>query len=152
MNSISYAYTSLNGDDMIDTFLTLKNQYESQELTLDDLNELKQYRFIKFKNNGISRSNLDCLYWEITCSPYADFLEQLTTIGFPSLEILNEYLNKRALGLFIDKDDDNEYVCLTTCHKKIEIIASIGKDGSIYMDVDDIELRPSFQIFLRVQH
>jgi len=137
---------------MLCTFLTLKYQYESQELTIDDLRVLQQYQFIQFKNMGISRSNLDCLHWEITCLPYANFLNKLTTNGFASSTILSNYIIKSGLDLAIDENYYDSLVYMTNCDKKVEIIANIATDSTISMDVDDIELQPSFKIFLRVQH
>ncbi|MBD3800926.1 MAG: hypothetical protein IE886_05645 [Campylobacterales bacterium] len=76
----------------------------------------------------------------------------ITAVVFESAEVLRDMITKTGLGLFEEKSDDVALLSFMREDKAVEIIASVASDGSVSIDVDDIEVLPFFQVFLRVQH
>jgi hypothetical protein len=137
---------------MLSTFNALKAVYGSREISMDDLEVLQGYEFIRFENRGISRSNLDCLLCEVVCEPFAAFLENAAASGFESPAALRETIQRSGLGLHEAPCDDASLICLKSDDEGVEIFAGIEPDGQVSIEPDDIELLPFFQVFLRVQH
>lgn len=136
---------------MLSTFNALKATYGSQEISMDDLEVLRQYDYIRFENRGISRSNRDCILCEVVCEPFAAFLETAVS-GFASPAALREAVRSAGLGLHEVPGDDAALLCFRSDDGGVELFAGVAPDGRVSIDPDDIEVLPSFQVFLRVQH
>jgi len=136
---------------MLSVFNALKAEYASREITMDDLERLQQYDFIRFENRGISRSERDCLLCEVRCEPFERFLRELTSAELASPEALRELIV--GAGLELEESQDGGGAMLTFCSKDkcVEIVASVETDGKVSVDPDDIEGEPFFRVYLRVQ-
>jgi len=135
---------------MLSTYHALKEIYASQEISLDDLEVLQQYDFIRFENRGISRSERDCLLCEVHCVPLESLLDSIKNTVFGSLEGLRSHIVASGIGLVESVEE-----AFSTFHsedKQVEIIASVSEDGQVNIDPDDVEAEPLFQVYLRVQH
>jgi len=137
---------------MLSTFNALKSVYASREITMDDLEVLQAYEFIRFENRGISRSERDCLLCEVWCEPFAAFLQQLTRGAFASSEALRALIAKSGLGLVEMPGEDTALLSFCSEDKVLEIVACVTADGGVSVDPEDIDALPFFQVFLRVQH
>lgn len=137
---------------MLSTFNALKAVYGSREISMDDLEVLQRYDFIRFENRGISRSNLDCLLCEVVCEPFAEFLKKATITGFPSPEAMRETVKSMELGLYEAPCGDAALLCFRSDDEEVEIIAGVEPGGRASISPDDIEAVPFFQVYLRVQH
>lgn len=137
---------------MLSTFNALKAVYGSREITMNDLEVLQSYDFIRFENRGISRSEKDCLLCEVHCEPFAAFLHAATTSGFDSPAALRERVKRSGLGLRERPCEDASLLHFNSEDDGMEIIAGVAEDGRVSIDPDDIEVLPFFQVFLRVQH
>jgi len=137
---------------MLSTFNALKATYGSQEISMDDLEVLRQYDYICFENRGISRSNRDCILCEVVCAPFAAFLEKAVASGFASPAALREAIRSAGLGLNEVLGEDAALLCFKSDDCGVELFAGVAPDGRVSIDPDDIEVLPSFQVFLRVQH
>lgn len=135
---------------MIQTFATLKKQYASKEISMDELKTIESSGIVSFLNDGISRSNKDCLKCVITFVAMKELIEGITSREFPNIEILQAYIDTsmpelsgvHEEGMVIFRDKEN----------RVEIIATIEDDLSVRVDREDIGAETSFQVFLRVQH
>jgi hypothetical protein len=139
-------------ETMLTTFNALKALYASREITMDDLEVLQAYEFIRFENRGISRSEKDCLLCEVHCEPFAEFLRNATAARFDSAAALRDLVSGAAIGLFEASCDDASLLCFRSEDNGVEIIAGIEEDGRVSIDPDDVEAVPFFRVFLRVQH
>jgi hypothetical protein len=136
---------------MLSVFNTLKAEFASREITMNDLERLQQHDFIHFENRGISRSERDCLLCEVRCEPFETFLERVRSSRFESADVLREFVACAALGLGEVHDDDPSVLTFGTTDGTVEIVATVQEDGSVGIDPEDIEAEPSFQVYLRVQ-
>jgi hypothetical protein len=137
---------------MLTTFNALKEIYGSREISMDDLEVLQRYDFIRFENLGISRSNRDCLLCEVECEPFAAFLKHATATVFESPAALRETIRRTGLGLHEAPCDDASLLCFKSDDEGVEIIAGVDPEGQVSITPDDVEVLPFFQVFLRVQH
>lgn len=137
---------------MLATFNALKDVYGSREISMDELEVLQRYDFIRFENRGISRSNRDCLLCKVECEPFAAFLKNATATVFESPAALRETIQRTGLGLNEAPCDDASLLCFKSDDEGVEIIASVDPDGQVSIAPEDIEVLPFFQVFLRVQH
>jgi hypothetical protein len=136
---------------MLSTFNALKDIYALREITMEDLDCLQQYDFIHFENKGISRSERDCLLCEVRCEPFEAFLKTVTASEFESVEKLREIVNGSGLGLEESWEEEASLLSFCSPDKCVEIVASVGGDGRVCIDPDDIEAEPFFRVYLRVQ-
>jgi len=135
---------------MIQTFSNLKKQYASKEISIDELRSIESSGIVFFVNDGISRSNKDCLKCVITFVAMKELVEEITSRKFPNIEILQAYVDAsmpelsgvQEDGMMIFRDKEN----------RVEIIAMIEDDLSVRVDLEDVAAETSFQVFLRVQH
>lgn len=105
---------------------------------------------VSFVNDGISRSNTDCLKCIINFVAMKELVEEITSRDFPNIETLHAYIDAsipelsgvQEEGMMIFRDKENT----------VEIIATIVDDLSVTVDRGDVEAETSFQVFLRVQH
>jgi len=136
---------------MLSVFNALKAEYASREITMEDLERLQQYDFIRFENRGISRSERDCLLCEVRCEPFEKFLRELTSAELSSPEALHDLIV--GTGLELDESFDADGTLLTLCSKDkcVEIIASVETDGTVSVDPEDIVGEAFFRVYLRVQ-
>ncbi len=135
---------------MISTFAQLKKQYASKEITMDDLKRIQSSGIISFVNEGISRSNRDCLQCVITFERWNDLIAGITGRSFSDIETLNRYIEASKLGLSGEPDEGMVTYC--DVEKRVEVIATIADDQSVRVDLEDVEAESSFQVFLRVQN
>lgn len=135
---------------MIQTFSKLKKQYASKEISLDELKTMQSSGIVSFVNDGISRSNTDCLQCVIHFTAMKELIEEITSRNFPNIETLHAYIDTSMPeltgvleeGMMIFRDQENT----------VEIIATIADDLSVTVEREDVEAETSFQVFLRVQH
>lgn len=135
---------------MIQTFSKLKKQYASKEISLDELKTMQSSGIVSFVNDGISRSNTDCLQCVIHFAAMKELIEEITSRNFPNIETLHAYIDTSMPeltgvleeGMMIFRDQENT----------VEIIATIADDLSVTVEREDVEAETSFQVFLRVQH
>lgn len=135
---------------MIQTFTTFKKQYASKEICLDELRTIESSGIVSFVNDGISRSNKDCLKCVITFVAMKNLIEEITSREFQNIEILQAYIYASMPelsgiyedGMVIFRDQKN----------LVEIIATIADNLSVRVDLEDVVAETSFQVFLRVQH
>ncbi|MEJ2500954.1 MAG: hypothetical protein P8Y65_07510 [Campylobacterales bacterium] len=137
---------------MLSTFNALRAVYGSREITMNDLEVLQSYDFIRFENRGISRSEKDCLLCEVHCEPFAAFLHAATTSAFDSPSALRDLVRRSGLGLCERSCEDASVLQFNSEDEGVEIVASVAEDGRVSIDPDDIEAIPFFRVFLRVQH
>jgi hypothetical protein len=135
---------------MLTTFHALKEIYASREITMDDLEVMQQYDFIRFENRGISRSETDCLLCEVHCMPLEGLLESLKTTVFDSIQNVRRSIAHSGLNLI--EHIDGALYTFQSEDKQIEILATKHENGTVHIDIDDIEAEPLFQVYLRVQH
>lgn len=135
---------------MLSTFHALKEIYALREITMDDLEVMQQYDFIRFENRGISRSEKDCLLCEVHCEPLEALLTTLRQSILSSIEQLRTLVEKSGLNLL--EHMDNSLYIFRSEDKQVEIIAIEDENGSIIIDADDIEAEPYFRVYFRVQH
>jgi len=135
---------------MIQTFSKLKKQYASKEISLDELKTMQSSGIVSFVNDGISRSNIDCLQCVIHFAAMKELIEEITSRNFPNIETLHAYIDTSMPeltgvleeGMMIFRDQENT----------VEIIATIADELSVTVEREDVEAETSFQVFLRVQH
>ncbi len=135
---------------MIQTFAELKKQYASKEISINELRTIESSGIVSFVNDGISRSNKDCLKCVITFVAMKELIEEITAREFPNIEILQAYIDAsmpelsgvQEEGMMIFRDKEHS----------IEIIATIADDLSVSVNREDVAAESSFQVFLRVQH
>jgi hypothetical protein len=135
---------------MIQTFSSLKKQYASKEISINELRTIESSGIVSFVNDGISRSNKDCLKCIITFVAMKELIEEITAKEFPNVEILQAYIDASMPelsggyeeGMMIFRDKEH----------RVEIIAMIAEDLSVSVDLEDVIAESSFQVFLRVQH
>lgn len=135
---------------MLSTFHTLKERYASREITLEDLEALQQYNFIRFENRGISRSERDCLLCEVYCEPLEGLLASLKATVFSSLDALREQI--RISRLELSENIEEALATYQSRDSKVEIVALLEPNGQVRIDPDDIEADAAFQVYLRIQH
>ncbi|WP_345975898.1 hypothetical protein [Sulfurimonas sp. HSL3-7] len=135
---------------MIKTFLELKKQYESKEVTMDELKMLHATGVASFANQGISRSNRDCLQCVITFDKLHELIAGITSRTFLSAGVLSTFIEASALGLI--PEPEAECITFRDADGSVEIIGTIGSDARVTVDSGDVEAMTSFQVFLRVQH
>jgi len=135
---------------MIARFMRLEEIYASKEISMDDLKVIQASKLVSFDNQGVSRSNKDCLLCKIRFDKLHDLIHKLTHTKFSSIHAVDRCIKESRLMLIKEYDSD----CLSYADedKHIEIIATIGKDGSVLVDKDDIEAIHTFSVFLRIQH
>lgn len=136
---------------MLTVFNALKAEYASREIALEDLEALQEYEFIHFENKGISRSDTDCLLCEVHCAPFEEFLKKVSASVFDSPSALREFVETSGLGLNEFWCDDDALMLFGSEDETMEMTASVGSDGRVSVDPDDIDALPYFQVFLRVQ-
>lgn len=135
---------------MIQTFSNLKKQYASKEISINELKSIESSGIVSFVNDGISRSNKDCLMCIIAFAAMKELVEEITSRDFPNIETLQAYINAsmpelsgvQEEGMMIFRDKEH----------RVEIIATIADDLSVTVDGEDVMAETSFQVFLRVQH
>jgi hypothetical protein len=135
---------------MIQTFATFKKQYASKEISMNELRTIESSGIVSFVNDGISRSNKDCLKCVITFVAMKELVEEVTSREFPNIDILQAYIDASMPelsgvyeeGMMIFRDKEH----------RVEIIATIADDLSVRVDIEDVVAESSFQVFLRVQH
>jgi hypothetical protein len=135
---------------MIKTFLELKKQYEAKEVTMDELKMIQASGVASFANQGISRSNRDCLQCVITFDRLNELIAGITRRTFASAEVLTTYIEASALGLL--PEPEAESITFRDADESVEIIGTIGSDARVKVDFEDVEAVTEFQVFLRVQH
>jgi hypothetical protein len=133
---------------MLAIYNALRSVYASSEITMEDLHVLQKYDFIRFENRGISRSNRDCLLCEVYCEPFATFLQKADNAIFDSPEALRKFIKESGIGLVEALCTDGEIFIFLSEDKEIEVSAVL-ENGKI--SIDEIEVLPYFQVFLRVQ-
>lgn len=136
---------------MLSVFNTLKAEFASREISMNDLERLQQHDFIHFENRGISRSERDCLLCEVRCEPFEAFLAGIRSMRFESADSLREFVACAALGIREIDEGNPSMLTFGTTDGTVEIVATLQEDGSIGIDPEDIEAEPSFQVYLRVQ-
>ncbi len=135
---------------MIQTFSNLKKQYASKEISMDELRSIESSGIVSFVNDGISRSNKDCLKCVITFVAMKELVEEITSREFPNIEILQAYVDASMPELSGVQEDG--MIFFRDKGNRVEIIAMIEDDLSVRVDLEDVVAETSFQVFLRVQH
>jgi len=135
---------------MIQTFSNLKKQYASKEISINELKSIESSGIVSFVNDGISRSNKDCLKCVITFVAKKELVEEITSREFQNIEILQAYVDAsmpELLGVY-----EEGILIFRDKEHRVEIIATIADDLSVTVDREDVMAETSFQVFLRVQH
>lgn len=135
---------------MISTFAQLKKEYASKEITMDELQTIQSSGIVSFANEGISRSNKDCLQCVITFDRLHDLIAGITGRTFSDVGALNSYIETSMPGL--SAEEEAGMVTYRDVEKRVEIIATVAEDLSVSVEPEDVEAESSFQVYLRVQH
>ena len=116
---------------------------------MDMLRMIESSGIVSFTNEGISRSNKECLQCVITFERLRGLIP-ITGRSFASIDVLSAYMEASVPGLSGQREE--EMITYSDAANTIEIIATVADDLSVSVAPEDIEAQSSFQVFLRVQH
>lgn len=136
---------------MLTTFIGLRGQYASREITMEDLGVLNGYDCIRFENRGVSRSNLECLLCEVYCEPLEAFLKSAVEKVYDSAAAFRDAVIATGLGLIETVSDDGACIAFASADESMEMVAVVDEAGRVRVDPEDIDAVPYFQVFLRIQ-
>lgn len=137
---------------MLKKFKELIEMYSSQELGMQTLKELEVSGLVSFDNQGISRSNTDCLLCVISFNKLVQFKDELLSCHFDSYRKYEAFINASGFAFEKDPGDDEAYVTHSAEEGFFEIACSIEDDGRVEVESEDIKLQEKFNVYLRVQH
>lgn len=135
---------------MLSTFWALKSKYESTEISLDDLKQMQSSCDISFENRGIARSNLDCLLCSIVYNPLKSLKSSLENGALTSQADVLQAIEPVLKGSDIAVEEDDESISCDC--ELIDIVLTKLADGSISFEPDDVNIKESFDVYMRVQH
>jgi len=135
---------------MVAAFHRLKEAYGSKEITMEELRTIQSSGIVSFANEGISRSNKDCLQCVITFDRLNDLIAGITGRTFSDIGALHSYIETSMPGLSAEAEAG--MVTYRDAEGKVEIIATVADDQSVTVEREDVEAESSFQVYLRVQH
>ncbi len=137
---------------MLRQFKELIDRYSSKEVQMSDLRLIESSGIVSFDNQGISRSNRDCLLCVLTCIELSRFKEELSHCVFDSYERYEAFIRSSGLDLQLASESDDDYVIHRSPDGFYEVACSIEADGTVSIDTEDIKLQEQFNVYLRVQH
>lgn len=137
---------------MLQRFKKLIDTYASKEITLEDLQTIQNEGFLSFDNTGISRSKKDCLLCIVTYDKLLEFKNRLHAKTFNTYSEYEEFILTSEFNFTKDEDTTVGYVCFRDTEKMCEICLTIDKNGKIEFEREDIEINPSFNVYLRIQN
>ena len=137
---------------MLNTFKELMDTYAYKELEMGDLRLIQSSGIVSFDNHGISRSNTDCLLCVLTYEDLFAFKQELLSCSFDSYARYEAFILDSGFDLKRDPQSQEDYIIHKSDNGFYEIACSIGSDGKVSIDSEDIKLQEKFNIYLRVQH
>lgn len=137
---------------MLKMFKELIGQYSSQELGMEALKELEKSGLVSFDNQGISRSNTDCLLCVVSFNKLVQFKNELLSCHFDSYRKYEAFIEASGFAFEKVSGDDKAYVVHSAEEGFFEIACSIEDDGNVEVESEDIKLQEKFNVYLRVQH
>lgn len=132
----------------METFTALYEAYASQEVDFETLKQIESSGIVRLENLGYSRSRKNALHCKVYFGPLEKLLSSIVFKHFSDATELENILTASRFTFTKTVDTDKNLIVYTGLDERIEIIADVAPDGSVFVDDDGIEAVRVFNLYV----